>query len=85
MPAILFFDPAELAKVASGEWETYQPQPYAMLDLTEYWFDPITRVEIYKRDLVGAAAFDRAGRLFFIVERLGDEAKSVIHVFKVGN
>ena len=85
MPMVLFFDPADLAKVATGEWETYQPQPYASLDLTDYWFDPVTRVEIYKRDLVGAAAFDRADGLLFIVERLGDETKSVIHVFSVGN
>jgi hypothetical protein len=85
MPAILFFDPTDLAKVATGEWETYQPQPYAMLDLTDTWFDPVTRVEIYKRDLVGAAAFDRLDGLLFVVERLGDEAKSVIHVFSVGS
>ena len=83
LPAILFFDPADLAKVASGEWETWQPQPYALLDLSEYWFDPVVRYELYKRDLVGAAAFDRENGLLYIVERLGDEAKSVIHVFGI--
>ena len=83
LPAILFYDPADLAKVASGEWETWQPQPYALLDLSEYWFDPVVRYELYKRDLVGAAAFDRENGLLYIVERLGDEAKSVIHVFGI--
>ena len=59
------------------------PQPYALLDLSEYWFDPVVRYELYKRDLVGAAAFDRGNGLLYIVERLGDESKSVIHVFGI--
>ena len=83
LPAILFYDPAVLAKVAAGEWEPWQPQPYALVDLTEYWFDPVVRHELYKRDLVGAAAFDRANGLLYIVERLGDGSKSVIHVFGI--
>ena len=83
LPAILFYDPADLAKVASGEFETWQPQPYAILDLTEYWFDPNVHLELYKNDLVGAAAFDRENGLLYIVERLGDEYKSVIHVFRI--
>ena len=83
LPAILFYDPLDLAKVAAGEWEPWQPQPYALLDLTEYWFDPVVRHELYKRDLVGAAAFDRANGLLYIVERLGDGSKSVIHVFGI--
>ncbi len=84
MPAILFFDPADLAKVAQGETESYTPQPYALMDLSVYWFDPETNVETYKRDLVGAAAFDRENGLLYIVERLADEYRSVIHVFQVG-
>jgi len=53
------------------------------MDLSEYWFNPEIRVEIYKRDLVGAAAFDRSNGLLYIVERLADEYKSVIHVFRI--
>jgi len=84
IPAVLFFDPADLAKVAQGDIEPYHPQPYALMDLSEYWFDPETNVEIYKRDLVGAAAFDRENGLLYILERLADEYQSVIHVFKIG-
>ncbi len=84
-PAILFFDPQDLSRVAQGEIATYDPQPYALMDLTAYWFDPEMRVEIYKRDLVGAAAFDRTNGLLYIIERLADECKSVIHVFRIGN
>ena len=83
-PAILFFDPEDLGKVAKAEMAPYEPQPYALMDLTEYWYDPQTHVEIYKRDLVGAAAFDRNRGLLYIVERLGDAYKSVIHVFQIG-
>ena len=82
-PVILFFDPVDLGKVAKAEMAPYEPQPYALMDLTEYWFDPHTNVETYKRDLVGAAAFDRARGLLYIVERLGDANKSVIHVFQI--
>jgi len=84
MPAVLFFDPADLARVAQGEMETYEPQPYALLDLSQYWLDPETDLEIYKRDLVGAAAFDRENGLLYIIERLADEYRSVIHVFGIG-
>ena len=82
-PAILFFNPEDLARVAVGEAETYDPQPYALMDLTSYWFDPQIRLERYKRDLVGAAAFDRENGLLYIVERLADADKSVIHVFRI--
>ena len=83
LPAILFFNPQDLAAVAQGEMNPDEPQPYALMDLTDYWFDPEIDIEIYKRDLVGAAAFDRAHRLLYIIERLGDQAKSVVHVFQV--
>ena len=62
---------------------TSYPQPYALMDLSDYWFDPEIRVDIYKRDLVGAAAFDRGNGLLYIIERLVDEYKSVIHVFQI--
>ena len=83
IPAVLFFNPEDLAQVVQGEMATYDPQPYAILDLSEYWFDPEIRVEIYKRDLVGAAAFDQVNGLLYIIERLADEYKSVIHVFRI--
>jgi len=85
IPAILFFNPDDLAKVANGELATYEPQPYALLDLSKYLFDPETEAAIYKRDLVGGAAFDSKNGLVYIVERLGEEYKSVIHVFRISD
>ncbi|NOZ00212.1 MAG: hypothetical protein GXP40_13585 [Chloroflexi bacterium] len=80
---IIFYDPADLAAAARGEMRTWEPQPYAALVLDEFLFDPAVRPEDYKRDLVGAAAFDRERGLLYVVERLADEYKSVIHVWKV--
>ena len=83
MPAILFFNPDDLAAVAQGSAEPYEPQPYALMDLTEYWLDPETNIEIYKRDLVGSAAFDRTNGILYSIERLADDYKSVVHVFQI--
>ncbi len=80
---IIFFDPNDLAAVALGQMETYEPQPYATLDLTPYLYAPELNHGEYKRDLIGAIAFDRANGLLYVVERLADEYKSVIHVFQV--
>jgi len=86
IPTILFFNPDDLARVGKGEMATYEPQPYALMDLSDLWIDPEINVEIYKRDLIGAAAFDRANGILYIIERLSDEYKSLIHVFQiVGN
>jgi hypothetical protein len=79
---VLFFDPVDLGRVAQGQMETFDPQPYGILDLTPYLYDPMINVEIYKRDLIGAAAFDRDSGLLYIIERLADEYKSVVHVFQ---
>ncbi|MDW7755858.1 MAG: hypothetical protein SCH68_11910, partial [Brevefilum sp.] len=83
MPALLFFNPDDLVQVTLGEMMPSDPQPYALLDLSQYWFDPVMRVDLYKRDLAGAVAFDRANGILYIIERLADDAKSVIHVFQI--
>jgi len=81
---IIFYDPTQLVAVAHGELESWQPQPYAVMDLTEYLFAPELDYYNYKRDLIGAIAFDREKGRLYVVERLADGAKSVIHVWQVG-
>ena len=54
-----------------------------LMDLTEYWLNPATNVEIYKLDIVGAAAFDRTTGILYIIERLADDYQSVVHVFQI--
>ncbi len=80
---IIFFDPRELGQVAAGELETYEPQPYAALDINEQLFDPVMDPVRSKRYLLGAAAFDRQNGLLYIVERRADGDKSLIHVWGV--
>jgi hypothetical protein len=80
---IIFFDPSELAAVATGEIETWKPQPYAAMSLHDSLFDPDLNLAEYRRDLVGAAAFDRTNSILYIVERLVDEYKSVVHVWQL--
>ena len=80
---LIFFDPAALVVVANGQVQTWQPQPYASLDLNQYFLDPRINLGEYKQDLVGAAAFDRQNGLLYVLERLADGYKSVVHVFQI--
>ena len=81
---VIFFDPAQLGAVALGQMGTWQPQPYAVLNLDEYLFDPGYDYERGKRYLLGAAAFDRENALLYVIERLADEdERSLVHVFQV--
>jgi hypothetical protein len=80
---IIFFNPDDLAAVASGTMQPHEPQPYASLDVDQYLFDPGFDLEREKRYLLGAASFDRARGLLYIVERRADEEKSLVHVWKI--
>ena len=80
---LIFYDTIELGAVALGNMEPFEPQPYATLDLTPYLYAPTLNPAEYKRDLIGAVAFDRQNGLLYVIERLADEYKSLIHVFKI--
>lgn len=81
---ILFYDPADLAAVARGEIEPWQPQPYAALSIDQHLFDtddePIVKVE-----RIGGVTFDAANGLLYIIEPIAiEDTYDIIHVFKVG-
>jgi hypothetical protein len=81
---MIFFDASELAKVATGALENWDPQPYATLTLDEYLYDPGFDYVRYKRYLLGAIAFNRENGFLYIIERLADEDdRSLIHVFRI--
>jgi hypothetical protein len=81
---IIFYDPADMASVAKGEMKTYEPQPYASLDIDEYLFDPGFNHKRKKRYLLGAAGFDRTRGFLYIIERRADrDEKSLVHVWGV--
>ncbi len=80
---IIFYDTEELAAVARGTMQPYEPQPYASMDLDQYLFDPGFDLERAKRYLLGAVAFDRARGYLYIIERRADGEKGLVHVWSV--
>jgi len=63
--------------------ETWEPQPYAFLDITPVLFEPQLNHAEYKRDLVGAGALDHENGILYVMERLADGEQSVIHVWQI--
>lgn len=81
---IIFYSPNDLAQVANGSIQTWEPQPYASLDISNYLFDPGFDFENSKRYLLGGAAFDQQRGLLYVIERRADGDKSIVHVFQIG-
>jgi hypothetical protein len=87
---IIFYDPADLAKVARGEMASWEPQPYAVLDLDEHLFLSPPEWELItlgwgdqRRYRIGDVGYDRANGLLYVLELYADGAKPVVHVWKV--
>ncbi len=88
----ILYDPADLGRVAAGELDAWEPQPYATLDIDQYlYLDP---PEWDLRDLgtgdqrrarIGDVAYDRSNGLLYVLELYADEAKPVAHVWQVKN
>ncbi len=86
----ILYDPADLAQVAAGEIGSWEPQLYASLDIDEYLFLNPAGVE---QDMlgtghqriarIGPVAYDRSHDLLYVVELFADEAKPVVHVWRV--
>ena len=84
----ILYDPTDLAQVAAGEIESWAPQPYASLDIDEYLFLPpgdpdMLGTGVQRRSRIGAVAYDRNNDLLYVLELYADEAKPVVHVWRV--
>jgi hypothetical protein len=77
---LLFYNPADLAQVAQGTMERYEPQPYATMDVDAQLYHLTSTQEWFH---VGAIAFDRDHGLLYVVEPFGDGEKPLIHVWQV--
>jgi len=76
IPMILFFDPSDLAQVAKGIKQAYEPQPYCVLRLDKdiFWS---------QQKLIYSAAYDQHNNLLFITEfNAPSDGRLLIHVFK---
>jgi len=78
---MIFYDPQDLAKVAEGKMEPYEPQPYATMEITNLLYRKASAQERFR---VGAACFDRERAILYMFEVRGDEDKSLVHVWRVG-
>ncbi|OGJ91993.1 MAG: hypothetical protein A2487_15245 [Candidatus Raymondbacteria bacterium RifOxyC12_full_50_8] len=75
---IYLFDPDDIAMVAQGTMQPYEPKPYARFDFTDQIFDP----GLQKRRIVSGAVDNEHG-LFYAAEYQADGYAPIIHVFKV--
>lgn len=85
----IVYSPDDLAKVASGEMEPWQPQPYAVLSIDDRLFHNPAHVEedmigkgVQRRFRIGDVAYDRAHDLVYVLELYADEARPVVHVWR---
>jgi hypothetical protein len=86
----ILYDPAQLAQVAAGQLESWQPQPYASLDIDEVlylappeWERAALGPGDQRRNRIGDVAFDRAAGRLYVLELFGDGGKPVVHVWQV--
>lgn len=86
----ILYDPDDFARVAAGQLQTWEPQPYASLDLDEHLYLNPSGIEIgmlgsgaQRRFRLGDVAFDRANGLLYVLELFADGAKPVVHVWRI--
>ncbi len=86
----ILYDPADLARVAAGEVQSWEPQPYAAVDIDEPLFLNPAGIEPdllgtgpQRRYRIGDVAFDRDNGLLYVLELFADEAKPVVHVWRI--
>ena len=79
---IIFYDPSDLAKVAAGTMEPYEPQPYAYLNIDQYLYHITGNQQKYH---LGAITYDRNNGILYVFEFRGDtdNDRPLVHVFKV--
>jgi hypothetical protein len=85
----ILYDPADLAKVAAGQLESWQPQPYAAIDIDDHLYlnppewdlDEVGRGN-QRRSRIGDFSFDRKNGLLYVLD-LYAGAKPVVHVWRL--
>lgn len=87
---IIFYDPQDFLSVALGEMDSWEPQPYASIDIDEHLFLSPPEWELIslgwgdqRRYRIGDVAYDRENNLLYILELYADGAKPVVHVWGI--
>jgi hypothetical protein len=88
---LMLYDPADLARVAQGQMQPWEPQPYTSLDIDErLYFQPAAWDAInlgngdQRRYRIGDATYDAGNGLLYVLELYGEGAKPVVHVWRIG-
>ncbi|MCL4691612.1 MAG: hypothetical protein KJ060_03775 [Candidatus Hydrogenedentes bacterium] len=87
---IILYNPDDLARVADGEMEPWEPQPYARLGIDNQLLLNPAGIEpemlgtgVQRRYRVGSVAYDRERDLLYILEPFADNTKPVIHIWRI--
>ncbi|KAA3656355.1 MAG: hypothetical protein DWQ04_31435, partial [Chloroflexi bacterium] len=77
----ILYDPNDLAQVATGAMSSWEPQPYAIIDIDDHLFHnpagiegPMLGTGVQRTHRIGAAAYDRNHGLLYVLELFADEA-----------
>lgn len=78
---IIFYNPEDLARVVRGEMESYEPQPYAILNID----DMLYSIPEFELRHLGAVSFDRENGIIYLFEFRGDyeNERPLVHVWKI--
>ncbi|MBN2073563.1 MAG: hypothetical protein JW770_06435, partial [Actinobacteria bacterium] len=86
----ILYDPAELTRVAAGQIQPWKPQPYETISIDSNLFLNPSGIEpdmlgtgVQRRYRIGDITFDRANGLLYVLELFADDAKPVVHVWKM--
>lgn len=86
----LLYDPADLGRVATGEMETWEPQPYQFISIDSHLFLNPQGIEeemlgrgSQRRFRLGDAAWDKDNGLLYVLELFAEGAAPVVHVWRV--
>lgn len=87
---MVFYDPNDLAQVASGDIEPHVPQPYATRSIHEHMLlaapeteDAMLGTGQQRRYVLGAVAYDRGNNILYVTELFGDAYQPIVHVFQI--
>jgi hypothetical protein len=86
----ILYNPDDLARVASGEMQPWEPQPYTAVNIDEHLFHNPDGVEPemlgvggQRRYRIGDVAYDRASGLLYVLELFAEGAKPIMHVWRI--
>jgi len=86
----LLYDTAELTRVATGQIQAWEPQPYEVISIDSHLFLNPSGIEEamlgtgeQRRYRIGDITFDRENCILYVLELFADNAKPVVHVWKM--